>query len=818
MKLTIDRNWNDVQVCSWNLVRGECERLEVAFEGKVPDDAVLTFAAKEAGNDAGFVLFCDGFERVGDLFCAVVSLDTVELNGLFADEDRVTLMAELRLETGRVVQKFILRMVVRNDVIKGTEGLPVPAPEYVTKVYLEEELRKHTVVMEGLRDAAQDAAGDAADSAMAAAGSEALAGKWAENPKDEPVTGTGVAAKYSALHWAYYGKQYAQEAFDSAALARAWAEGEGDPDPSDGDQVSQSSKKWALDSRDYSEYAYNQAVASSRHANSSSKSAQIAAELVASVTDVSEQVTAAQNAAATAASKATEATNSATAADNSATAADSSKKAATTSASNAKASETNAANSAKSAADSKTACENILSQMQGLLKNVPLLDADNIFTGTNTMPVLQLVEGETAQHKFRLRAYSTSVSLDRMSDPAEGWTSAAFRWDSVSLKLGAGTETEVLQKLTAKAGIVNENGIIFVPSGTPVQMGAVTEVADGSRHGWVSLLNDYGAPKIVGYSIRETGEYYVDRIRSGRLSCEGTLSMCNNKIVDVATGTANTDAATVAQAGSGGSSGVSSVNGQTGDVLLGLSSAVDAYDFVETTIVASPNTSGKTTGDPLVFGYSLALIGEAISPTGFTIDTLGTAITTENAGEYVVTPGNIANYSVTALGGRRGALGIGTNLSFSGNTLNASGGGGTLPDNVITTSNIGSYAVTRIGNVKGAISAGNGISVTAGVLRVDLSGYTGDVSVTDVNAGADFIFRVMQGSQPSIFLGNSKTAVEGFMKYLNFDMSPFYFYLGAGPSPSGKYNGGFYVEVDASPVSISGGGFDFNGKQVLTQS
>lgn len=64
----------------------------------------------------------------------------------------------------------------------------------------------------------------------------------------------------------------------------------------------------------------------------------------------------------------------------------------------------------------------------------------------------------------------------------------------------------------------------------------------------------------------------------------------------------------------------------------------------------------------------------------------------------IVTTGNIVNYAVTALGGKTGPIGIGTNLSFSGTTLNAAGGGGSgsVPSNVITTENIAKYAVTSI--------------------------------------------------------------------------------------------------------------------------
>ena len=124
--------------------------------------------------------------------------------------------------------------------------------------------------------------------------------------------------------------------------------------------------------------------------------------------------------------------------------------------------------------------------------------------------------------------------------------------------------------------------------------------------------------------------------------------MRSHKILNVASGTAPTDAATVAQAGSGGSvpenvittdniaeHAVTSIDEHHGDLLLS-----GAFNWEE-----DPGLPGLWYGQ-------LELPSE------------------------IITTGNIANYAVTELGGRRGTLGIGTNLSFSGNTLNASGGGG----------------------------------------------------------------------------------------------------------------------------------------------
>ncbi len=351
---------------------------------------------------------------------------------------------------------------------------------------------------------------------------------------------------------------------------------------------------------------------------------------------------------------------------------------------------------------------------------------------------------------------------------------------------------------------------------------------------------------------------------------------------------------------SGGAAGVTSVNGQTGAVLLGLSSVVGTTDLVETSIVASPNTASKTTGDPLVFGLSLPLQDEAGSPTGKVVDTLGTNVTADN----------IQEYAVTGINNTKGNFILGTNLSLSGNTINAAGGGlkyfqevlypssggnvamiqmksdtdattaafgsyvaglkmepyiydsdpsvlitpwsmeeyasdkylvfktreGSglgfdpkyiLAQNIITsneggitTDNIAQSAVTSINGLRGAFTTGTGLSVSGRVLRTNLVNYPDNVSVFDSYNAGDTLFYVNQGKSPSIGLGNSRTAVTGWMEYIDFrtgDNNAIRIYVGNSQNNSGY--GGFIVDLQGSgsETAISSDGFRYNGKQVLTQ-
>ncbi len=372
MKVDVCYDLEDVWQPRMSLKRGERLDLEVWFHGSDPNRIIdpgvsIKFGAKEAGqylDTALPMVYCDRFVKQEDgCFLGELQLNAENLLELIGNERCVSLEAEFEFNAGvKTFKTKSIKLIVYNDILKGTEGVPLPAPEFVTKDQLANEVAAQVdevfagkvEYLESLEEAAEVSAGSASSSQSAAkisetnaGASEEMAGKWAVNPKDTPVTGSGVGAKYSALHWSAYAQQYARNASDSADLASAKAE----------------------DAEIFAETAYSQALTSAAGASTSTEQARIAAELVASVADVGAQVTAAQSAASSASAKATEAAGSATAAN-------SSKIAAATSATNAKTSETNAASSATSAAASKTACENILSQVQGLLNKV--VTTDNI--------------------------------------------------------------------------------------------------------------------------------------------------------------------------------------------------------------------------------------------------------------------------------------------------------------------------------------------------------------------------------------------------------------------------------------------------------
>ena len=121
---------------------------------------------------------------------------------------------------------------------------------------------------------------------------------------------------------------------------------------------------------------------------------------------------------------------------------------------------------------------------------------------------------------------------------------------------------------------------------------------------------------------------------------------------------------------------------------IGLTSyGAEVYMRGETGITIEAANSG-----PIKLDGTVKINGTALD--AYIRSIIASYVSTSN----IVTTSNIASYAVTALGGKKGPIGIGTNLSFSGTTLNAAGGGGSgsVPGNVITTENIKYYAVTSI--------------------------------------------------------------------------------------------------------------------------
>ena len=300
MKIDVCYDLEDVQPSRLQLQRGEKLQLEVWFHGpnwdKVYDPGLaIKFGAKESGKYASsepIMVYCDTFvlDESG-CYKGVLQLNTTNLLTLIGEEKSVTLDAQFEFSGRDVVYKTkLLRLVVSNDVLKGDEGVPVPAPSYVTKDELGQEVKSQvdgimSDKMDEMAGMASDAAAsaeaaeqsknNAATSATNAANSESLAQKWAINPRDLPVTGSGATAKYSSSHWATYAQQYAQAASDAATSA--------------------SSSR--ADCELFKQFAYQQAQASADSAVVSATQAKIAADLVAGVAGVGDQVEAAEEAA-----------------------------------------------------------------------------------------------------------------------------------------------------------------------------------------------------------------------------------------------------------------------------------------------------------------------------------------------------------------------------------------------------------------------------------------------------------------------------------------------------------------------------------------
>ena len=690
MKLTVNRNFDDVQFCGWDLVRGEREELRVAFQGEVPDDAVLTFAAKESRDATGFVLYCDEFVREGDEFVAVVVLNTVELNGLVTGRNAVQLVAELMLETGRITQKFVLKLAVKNDVIKGDEGLPVPAPEFVTKVYLEEELRKHSADMEAVADRAEGFADAAANGAAAAAGSEALARKWATNPKDAVVEGSGATVKFSAKHWSAYAQQYAQNASDSEVAAAAAR----------------------LDCELFRDCAYNQAVASSESASVSATQANIAADLVAGVAGVGDQVTAAQNAAATATSKATDAANSATAASNS-------KTAAATSATNAKASETNAANSKTAAATSAS-------------------NAAASETAANNSKTAAASSASAAQTS------ETNAAASKTAAAASASNAAASERNAAASKTAAETAAaNAVQAANAVSeGVKAAEAILAEIKG--ISIGTVTDVAPGGKAN-VTLVDG----KLNFWLVKG------DKGDKGESGSGGGLKYFQE----------------VLYPSSGGNV-----------AMLQMKPDTDATEAAFGSYVAGLRMSAGT----LSGGVSTVVIRP------WSME--------ENALDKHLVIAPIENEAYPQIPAEMIAL-----------TTD-------IPDGIVTTSNIANYCVASINNQKGHFTTGTGISVTSKVIRTNLVNYPDEFSIKDTAASDDWLLLIRQGSSKFIQIGNSSVPCDNYMKYFRIragNGAALHFYLG---NSEGNYGyGGMQIDVGSSPISTNGSGFNYNGKQVLTQ-
>ena len=106
-------------------------------------------------------------------------------------------------------------------------------------------------------------------------------------------------------------------------------------------------------------------------------------------------------------------------------------------------------------------------------------------------------------------------------------------------------DMQVQGKLTVNGNIDNTSGIYATPSGTPVQLGAVTLTADGAAHSWMHL-NNVGTNdgiRLSGRTISATGTPIPDMpIFVGCI-----LNMNGHSIINLSKGVNNGDAVMVGQ-------------------------------------------------------------------------------------------------------------------------------------------------------------------------------------------------------------------------------------------------------------------------------
>lgn len=551
----------------------------------------------------------------------------------------------------------------------------------------------------------------------------------------------------------------------------------------------------------------------------------------------------------------------------------------------------------------------------------------DILTGTNLT-----MSGKTVNASFTLPANVVTTDTDQVIT-AEKTFDARVDFNGTA----AFNDSQFAGVAYFTSGIVNLSGQFAVPSGTEVQIGA-TDIAgeSGVRH-YLSFANpSTGTTSVLGAkykadqdpSVRNNTLFLGNAGYDVQISGAG-LNLDNKNIRLVKAGTDTTDAPNMSQLPT---------------VPSGIVTTGNISQYAVTQI--------GTAKGAIVLGTNLSMSGNTLNATGGSVPS--NIVTTDNIKNYAVTsmddhkgdllmsgafsweedPGapdlwygtlvlpenaltieNASSHVVTRINSATGDFTLGTNLSLSGHTINAASGGlryfqevlypssggnvamiqlkpdtdatdaafgsyvagvkfsaGTtatsepavnvvpwsmeenpgnkklvlyagetfvsgedrivediittsnissnMPSNVITTGNIANNAVTAINNVNGAFTTGTGLSSSGRVIRTNLINYPESFSISDSYKGSDTLFYVTQGQSAMVNLGNSRTAVTGWMKYIDFrtgDANKIRLYVGNSENNSGY--GGFRVDLQGtgSETAINSDGFKYNGKQVLTQ-
>ena len=202
-----------------------------------------------------------------------------------------------------------------------------------------------------------------------------------------------------------------------------------------------------------------------------------------------------------------------------------------------------------------------VAQLESLQESYPTLDAQ----GAITVKGINFYDDQlTSPQAFSIGMASNNTLATRKAVYVQGQLPTINGIQYISVASGTGNaglthvygrfEAEgnsnfrtlsVLGELSCAAGITNHNGIYKTPSGTPVQLGAVTLIADGSAHSWMHL-NNVGTNdgiRLSGRTIGATGSPVPDM--PIWLGC--ILNMNSHSIINLSQGVNNGDAVNVSQ-------------------------------------------------------------------------------------------------------------------------------------------------------------------------------------------------------------------------------------------------------------------------------
>ena len=235
------------------------------------------------------------------------------------------------------------------------------------------------------------------------------------------------------------------------------------------------------------------------------------------------------------------------------------------------------------------------------------------------------------------------------------------------------------------------NGQLLIGNGTGYTLGTLT-AGPG-----VSITNAAGSVTI-GFSGAGTGTVTSVQLATGSTG----LTVNGGTTATVTTSGAFNLAGTLAVAygGTGVSSIAAGIVSSTGSVLA------------STTLGAGLSYSAGTLSTS---AFTSLAAGSGIAVSGNTITNAG--IVSLAAGSGIAVSGNtITNAGVLQLGTATGTIALGTNLSITSGTLNASGGSGSGTVNSGTAGQLAYYATST--NAVSGLAVGTGLTVSAGTISV----------------------------------------------------------------------------------------------------